>query len=112
MSAEAPRERFAALAARLAGEGRGGGRWLVLTHDNPDPDALASATLLCHVLRRAFKQRATAAYGGIVGRAENREMVRSLHLKLSHVRHLRLERHQRLPLGGTHAPPRNNPLPR
>ncbi len=113
MITEATRERFAALAAWLAGEGRGGGggRWLVLTHDNPDPDALAAATLLCHVLRRAFKQRATAAYGGIVGRAENREMVRSLHLKLSHVRHLRLERYQRFALVDTQPRTGNNQLP-
>jgi nanoRNase/pAp phosphatase (c-di-AMP/oligoRNAs hydrolase) len=111
MITEATRERFAALAERLAGEGRGGGRWLVLTHDNPDPDALASATLLCHVLRRAFKQRATAAYGGIVGRAENREMVRSLHLKLSHVRHLRLERYQHFALVDTQPRTGNNQLP-
>jgi len=111
MITEATRERFAALAERLASEGGGGGRWLVLTHDNPDPDALAAATLLCHVLRRAFKQRATAAYGGIVGRAENREMVRSLHLKLSHVRHLRLERYQHFALVDTQPRTGNNQLP-
>src|ERR1700692_3024816 len=108
MITEATRERFAALAERLAGEGRGGGRWLVLTRDTPDPDALASATLLCHVLRRAFKQRATAAYGGIVGRAENREMVRCLHLQLSHVRHLRLQRFPPLALGRTPPAHRTN----
>src|SRR5579863_5382304 len=100
MITEATRDRFAVIASRLAGEprGSGGDRWLVLTHDNPDPDALAAAALLCTVLRRAFKQRATAAYGGIVGRAENREMVRSLHLQFSHIRHLSLRRYQRFAL--------------
>ena len=78
-----------------------GGKTLILTHDNPDPDALASAVLLCNLLRRAFKQRATAAYGGIVGRAENREMVRSLHLEISHIRHLSLKRYQRFALVDT-----------
>jgi len=63
------------------------------------------------VLRRAFKQRATAAYGGIVGRAENREMVRSLHLELSHVRHLRLERYQHFALVDTQPRTGNNQLP-
>jgi nanoRNase/pAp phosphatase (c-di-AMP/oligoRNAs hydrolase) len=114
MITEATKERFAALAARLAGEdhaGGRGGRWLVLTHDNPDPDALASAILLCTVLRRAFKQRATAAYGGIVGRAENREMVRSLHLKVSHIRHLSLKRYQRFALVDTQPRTGNNQLP-
>jgi nanoRNase/pAp phosphatase (c-di-AMP/oligoRNAs hydrolase) len=111
MITEATRERFAALAERLGGERRGGGRWLVLTHDNPDPDALASAILLCQVLRRAWKQRATAAYGGIVGRAENREMVRSLHLQVSHVRHLSLKRYQRFALVDTQPRTGNNQLP-
>ena len=48
MITEATQQRFAALAERLAGDEHGGGRggrWLVLTHDNPDPDALASAIL-------------------------------------------------------------------
>lgn len=64
------------------------GRWLVLTHDNPDPDALASAALLGHILRRAFHRKVTTAYGGIIGRAENREMFKSLRLDFSHVRNL------------------------
>jgi nanoRNase/pAp phosphatase (c-di-AMP/oligoRNAs hydrolase) len=110
MITEATRERFAVLAERLGTEG-GGGRWLVLTHDNPDPDALASAALLCNVLRRAFKQRATAAYGGIVGRAENREMVRSLHLEISHVRHLSLKRYRHFALVDTQPRTGNNQLP-
>src|SRR5688572_18329640 len=77
------------------------GRWLVLTHDNPDPHALASALILSHVLRFAFKQKVTIAYGGIVGRAENREMVRSLHLKLCHVRNLSWKRYRHFALVDT-----------
>ncbi len=114
MITEATQERFATLARRLADQEPGGGRggrWLVLTHDNPDPDALASAILLCTVLRRAFKQRATAAYGGIVGRAENREMVRSLHLPVSHVRRLSFKRYQRFALVDTQPRTGNNQLP-
>src|SRR5258708_24176045 len=111
MITEATRERFSVLAERLGAEGRKGERWLVRTHDNPDPDALASAVLLCSLLRRAFKQRATAAYGGIVGRAENREMVRSLHLKISHIRHLNLKRYQRFALVDTQPRTGNNQLP-
>jgi nanoRNase/pAp phosphatase (c-di-AMP/oligoRNAs hydrolase) len=112
MITEATRERFSVLAERLRSDGgRGGGRWLVLTHDNPDPDALASAILLCNVLRRGFKQRATAAYGGIVGRAENREMVRSLHLQVSHIRRLSLKRYQRFALVDTQPRTGNNQLP-
>jgi nanoRNase/pAp phosphatase (c-di-AMP/oligoRNAs hydrolase) len=111
MITELTRERFAALRERLGGGGQGAGRWLVLTHDNPDPDALTSALLLCTVIRRVLRQRATAAYGGIVGRAENREMVRSLRLEVSHVRRLSFKRYQRFALVDTQPRTGNNQLP-
>ena len=57
---------------------------LVLTHDNPDPDAVASACGLAHVLEDAGV-RATAAYGGIIGRAENKAMLKVLHLPVQPV---------------------------
>jgi nanoRNase/pAp phosphatase (c-di-AMP/oligoRNAs hydrolase) len=60
----------------------------VLTHDNPDPDALAATAALATILRRRFRRRVTVAYGGMIGRAENREMVRLLSLRLSHLKHL------------------------
>ena len=66
----------------------GGRRLIILTHDNPDPDSIASAAALSRLLRRAFHRRVTVAYGGIIGRAENQEMVRVLRIRLSHVRHL------------------------
>lgn len=110
MITETTRECYGKLAELIQGKSKGG-RWLVLTHDNPDPDALASALLLTHVLRSAFKQRVTIAYGGIVGRAENREMVRSLHLRLSHVRYLSWKKYQRFALVDTQPRSGNNQLP-
>jgi nanoRNase/pAp phosphatase (c-di-AMP/oligoRNAs hydrolase) len=101
---------YAAL-SRLLHDGKSG-RWLVLTHDNPDPDALASALILTRVLRGAFRQKVTTAYGGIVGRAENREMVRSLRLELSHVRHLNLKSYEHFALVDTQPHTGNNQLPR
>ena len=103
-------ERFATLAELVRSRGDGG-RWLVLTHDHPDPDALASAVAMTRVLRGAFGRRATAAYGGIIGRAENREMVRVLKLRLSHVRHLQLKRFQHFVLVDTQPNTGNNQLP-
>lgn len=110
MITDATRECFQKLTDLVRRDARGG-RWLVLTHDNPDPDALASAMILSHVLRTAFRQRVTIAYGGIVGRAENREMVRSLHLKLSHVRNLSWKRYQHFALVDTQPRTGNNQLP-
>ena len=90
-----------------------GGRWLVLTHDNPDPDALATGLILAKVLRRRFGQRVTFAYGGIIGRAENREMVRALKIKISRFRNLQLKNYRHFalvdcqPRTGNHSLPDN-----
>jgi nanoRNase/pAp phosphatase (c-di-AMP/oligoRNAs hydrolase) len=53
---------------------------LILTHDYPDPDALASAWALYYLATHQFGMRAKIAYGGIIGRHENKEMVRALKL--------------------------------
>lgn len=87
MATDETRAKLAALAGRVAQSSKRG-RWLVLTHDNPDPDALASTAALALVLRRHFHRHVMVAYGGIIGRAENREMVRSLRLPLSNIRQL------------------------
>jgi nanoRNase/pAp phosphatase (c-di-AMP/oligoRNAs hydrolase) len=109
MITDATRDCFATLAERVR-QGKGG-RWLVLTHDNPDPDALASALILTRVLRSAFQQKVTTAYGGIIGRAENREMVNCLRLRLSHVRNLSMKRYQHFALVDTQPRSGNNQLP-
>lgn len=87
MTTELTRERFAELEELLDKHSKRG-RWLVLTHDNPDPDSIAAAAALTTLLRKRFHRRATIAYGGIIGRAENREMVKTLGLQLSHIRRL------------------------
>ena len=107
---EATRERYAALTELMRSEGRGG-RWLVLTHDNPDPDALASAQILARVLRQAFRQTVTVAYGGIIGRAENREMVRGLHLPLQPRPPSELKKYGHFALVDTQPRSGNNQLP-
>ena len=66
---------------RLLEQASGHGRALVLTHDNPDPDSMASAVALAHLLEKLAGIPAVVAYGGIVGRAENRAMVRVLKLQ-------------------------------
>jgi len=104
------RARFAAFSEHVRGQ-QGAGRWLVLMHDNPDPDALAAAALLARVLRGAFRRRVTVAHGGIIGRAENREMVRALGLELSHVRNLQWKNYRHVALVDTQPRTGNNQLP-
>jgi len=46
---------------------------VILPHDNPDPDSLASAATLVYLFRELARREASIALGGIVGRAENDE---------------------------------------
>jgi nanoRNase/pAp phosphatase (c-di-AMP/oligoRNAs hydrolase) len=57
-------------------------RALVLTHDNPDPDAVASACGLAWLLERTAGIEAQAGYGGVIGRAENKALIKILHLPI------------------------------
>ncbi len=61
------------------------GKLLIFTHDNPDPDSIASAAAMAHLLRETRGIDATLAYSGIVGRAENRAMVEQLHFEIQHL---------------------------
>jgi nanoRNase/pAp phosphatase (c-di-AMP/oligoRNAs hydrolase) len=65
---------------RLVEFARGHHKALILTHDNPDPDSLASGVALAWLLEKAAGVEAVVAYGGIVGRAENRALVKVLRL--------------------------------
>jgi nanoRNase/pAp phosphatase (c-di-AMP/oligoRNAs hydrolase) len=51
---------------------------LILPHNNPDPDAIASAVALRYLLAQKLGVEALVAYGGIIGRAENKALVRYL----------------------------------
>jgi nanoRNase/pAp phosphatase (c-di-AMP/oligoRNAs hydrolase) len=104
------RQRFAELAKLV--EGSSDGRWLVLTHDNPDPDALAAAALLARILEHRFGRQVTCGYGGIVGRAENREMVRVLKIPLSHLRYLSWDDYAHFALVDAQPGTGNNQLPK
>ncbi|HET8542808.1 MAG TPA: DHH family phosphoesterase [Anaeromyxobacter sp.] len=65
---------------RLIEYARSHKRALILTHDNPDPDSIAAGVGLAHLLEKLAGVEAIVAYGGIVGRAENRALVRVLKL--------------------------------
>ncbi len=57
-------------------------RILILTHNNPDPDSLASAFALKYIFRVRCRVDSLIAYGGIVGRAENRAMIKHLRMDI------------------------------
>jgi nanoRNase/pAp phosphatase (c-di-AMP/oligoRNAs hydrolase) len=51
---------------------------LIITHDYPDPDCLASAFGVSHLLACWGVKSSVISFGGFVGRAENRAMIRVL----------------------------------
>ncbi|UCC85755.1 MAG: DHH family phosphoesterase [Anaerolineales bacterium] len=51
---------------------------LILSHNDPDPDAIASTVALRHLLMEALGVESSIAYQGIIGRAENRALVHYL----------------------------------
>lgn len=109
MLSDLTRERYE-LFAKLVRRKSKTGRWLILTHDNPDPDSIASAAGLAKILRRSFRRQVRVAYGGIIGRAENQEMVKQLGLRLSHIRRLDLSKYKHFALVDTQPGTGNNQL--
>lgn len=51
---------------------------LILPHNDPDPDAVASALALRHLLAEKLNIKGHLAYHGIIGRAENKALVNYL----------------------------------
>ncbi|MCX7818284.1 MAG: DHHA1 domain-containing protein [Kiritimatiellae bacterium] len=86
-------ERLALLDRRLPRRGR----LLIVPHDYPDPDALASAGALHLLLERRWHLPSRIVYTGAIARAENREMVRHF-------------RHRLWPLESLHPPRRPAPV--
>lgn len=56
----------------------GKGPALILTHDSPDPDALASGLGLAALFKQAFGIPSRLIYSGLVARAENRAVLNLL----------------------------------
>lgn len=56
----------------------GNGPVLILTHDNPDPDSLASGKALAVLLKEAWDIPSLLLYSGLVARAENHAMLTHL----------------------------------
>ena len=84
---------------------------VILPHDNPDPDALASAAALKFLVGELAGKEAVIAQGGIVGRAENRAMLTYLNIDLRPVAELDLGGGAHVALVDTQPGRTNNSLP-
>lgn len=83
----------------------------ILTHDHPDPDALASAWALAHLAQTVGKIRTRIVYGGMIGRAENRIMAERLFVPARPLRKGELAGVPHLALVDTQPPFKNNRCP-
>ena len=97
----------------LRRQGKGMGPMLILTHDHPDPDAVASAQALAHLVRVICRAPCRIAHGGIIGRVENQTMVRILKIPVRPLRRRTdLRRFRSIALVDTQPGFGNNPFPK
>jgi nanoRNase/pAp phosphatase (c-di-AMP/oligoRNAs hydrolase) len=61
---------------------RGKGKTLIIIHDNPDPDCLASAMALRLLFTMKLNRDSIIAFSGIIGRSENIAMAKALEIAL------------------------------
>jgi nanoRNase/pAp phosphatase (c-di-AMP/oligoRNAs hydrolase) len=87
------------------------GPLLILPHDNPDPDAMASAAALKYLAATLIEKPAHIVLGGIVGRAENRAMRTYLNIDLVPVGEVRFDAEAQVALVDTQPGRPNNSLP-
>jgi nanoRNase/pAp phosphatase (c-di-AMP/oligoRNAs hydrolase) len=90
----------------------GRGPVLILTHDSPDPDALASGKGLAWLLKKAWNIDSRLKYSGLVARAENRAMLNLLTPDWEHINgSLDIESFSAVVLVDTQPTSGNNSLP-
>jgi len=109
-----PSEALPITPAHLADLRKAAGRGpvLILTHDNPDPDALAAGKALASLLDRAWGIASRLVYSGLVARAENRVMLKRLTPEWEHEDDLAgFERYSAVALVDTQPGAGNNRLP-
>jgi nanoRNase/pAp phosphatase (c-di-AMP/oligoRNAs hydrolase) len=87
------------------------GPLLILPHDNPDPDAMASAVALKYIAASLLEKPAHILLGGIVGRAENRAMRTYLNINLVPIGEVRFDGDAQIALVDTQPGRPNNSLP-
>ncbi len=90
---------------------RGRGKILIICHDNPDPDSIAAAVALRHLILIKTGQDAVLAYGGVIGRSENRKMVELLEITLVPICKLDLSQFAVVCMVDTQPDAGNNSLP-
>jgi len=90
---------------------RGRGKILIVVHDNPDPDCLASAMALRHLFIMKLNSAATIAFSGMIGRSENLAMAKELEIPLTPFQLIELTEYPVICMLDTQPGTGNNSLP-
>ncbi len=80
---------------------KGASHLLIIVHNNPDPDAIASAAALAYLVDKKFGLISSIGYGGNIGRAENLEMVRKLNIHMKRMNRISMKKYDRIALVDT-----------
>jgi len=85
----------------------------IITHKNPDPDAISSALALAEIARRANPRSLTTRifYEGNIGHQENRTFVNLLDIKMEHLTADAMQQCNFLALVDCSGPGANNDIP-
>ncbi|MDP3920957.1 MAG: DHH family phosphoesterase [Candidatus Omnitrophota bacterium] len=85
---------------------------LILAHNFPDPDALASAYALQYLAEHFYGVQSRIVYGGIIGRMENRAMVSLLKMPIHKIRSTDLKKYSNVAIVDSQPAFDNNPFPK
>jgi nanoRNase/pAp phosphatase (c-di-AMP/oligoRNAs hydrolase) len=83
---------------------------LIATHTNPDPDAIASAYALRHLFA-SWGINSMLVYGGIIGRAENKAMIKRLRIPIRSIQTINPSNFKVVSLVDAQPSSGNSPLP-
>ena len=84
---------------------------LVVMQDSPDPDSLAAAVALRRLAKSLANLQCSIAYGGTVGRGENRALVKYLGLNLRSCDEIDYDKFDVIAMVDTQPATGNNSLP-
>jgi len=90
---------------------RGKGKIIIIVHDNPDPDCLASAMALRHLFVMKLNSDAVITFSGMIGRSENLAMAKELQIPLTPLGIIDLKEYQVVCMLDTQPGTGNNSLP-
>ncbi|MEJ2664394.1 MAG: DHH family phosphoesterase [Spirochaetia bacterium] len=81
---------------------------LVVMHNFPDPDALASAAAFKYLAEELYKVKVSIGYGGNIGRAENKALLKRMKISLKQISRIKFSKYERIVVVDTQPGAGNN----